>query len=134
MMFDAWPDVHEHLRGRMNVDNGAGAQMGMDGVQPDSRNPQTALKSRAAMEHGLLDAEPTRVTYPGAGRVYAREIPAHHNPENPYEPFASKLEWELSLWVDSHKIGSNAFDALLSIEGVSVPGAVPQISGELTIS
>ncbi|KAG0692011.1 hypothetical protein DFH29DRAFT_883251 [Suillus ampliporus] len=39
--------------------------------------------------------------------------------ENPYYPFASKIEWEVARWAKLHGASSTAFSDLLSIDGVS---------------
>lgn len=80
-----------------------------------------AMTARIAMEKQLLDAEPARVSYFGAGRVYSTVPQSSRTFDNPYTPFRTKLEWEFSIWVDRYKIGSNVLDALLGIEGVSEP-------------
>ncbi|VDC01268.1 unnamed protein product [Peniophora sp. CBMAI 1063] len=38
--------------------------------------------------------------------------------ENPYHPFATKLDWDLAAWAKTHSIGSNALTDMLKIEGV----------------
>ena len=41
--------------------------------------------------------------------------------DNPYAPFASKLDWEIACWAKLHGPGSTAFTDLLAIEEVSLP-------------
>jgi hypothetical protein len=41
------------------------------------------------------------------------------NPNNPYAPFASKLDWEIARWAKLRGPGSTAMSELLKIEGVS---------------
>jgi Plavaka transposase len=49
---------------------------------------------------------------------YRQSVSNADNP-NPYEPFSSKLDWELAYWAKRQGQGSNALTELLSIEGVS---------------
>ena len=42
------------------------------------------------------------------------------NPENPYSPFSSKLEWEIVQWAKMRGPSSTAFNEMMGIEGVSV--------------
>jgi hypothetical protein len=41
------------------------------------------------------------------------------NPENPFSPFSSKIEWEIARWAKTRGPSSTAFTELMSIEGVS---------------
>jgi hypothetical protein len=41
------------------------------------------------------------------------------NPENPFSPFFSKIEWEIAHWAKTRGPSSTAFTELMSIEGVS---------------
>ena len=41
------------------------------------------------------------------------------NQENPFNPFRSKVEWEVALWAKTRGPSSTAFTELMSIEGVS---------------
>jgi hypothetical protein len=41
------------------------------------------------------------------------------NQENPFNPFRSKVEWEIALWAKTRGPSSTAFTELMSIEGVS---------------
>lgn len=41
------------------------------------------------------------------------------NPENPFCPFSSKLEWEVAHWAKTRGPSSTAFTELMGIEGVS---------------
>ena len=41
------------------------------------------------------------------------------NQENPFNPFHSKVEWEVALWAKTWGPSSTAFTELMSIEGVS---------------
>lgn len=71
-----------------------------------------------------LRFKPTIVQYPNgeAGRT----IPAppgtenlNEDSDNPYAPFASKLDWEVAQWAKLRGQGSMAFSDLLHIDGVS---------------
>jgi hypothetical protein len=59
--------------------------------------------------------------------VEGRDIPANihyqqtlSDQDNIYEPFQSKLDWELAHWAKVHNVSQNAFTDLLRIEGVSI--------------
>lgn len=40
------------------------------------------------------------------------------NPDNPFSPFSSKLDWEIAHWAKTRGPSSTAFTELMSIEGV----------------
>jgi len=40
------------------------------------------------------------------------------DPENPFSPFSSKIEWEIAHWAKTRGPSSTAFTELMSIEGV----------------
>src|SRR5271168_2480729 len=42
------------------------------------------------------------------------------DPENPFSPFSSKIDWEIAHWVKTRGPSSTAFTELMNIEGVSV--------------
>ena len=42
------------------------------------------------------------------------------NPDNPFSPFSSRMEWEIANWAKTRGPSSTAFTELMSIEGVSV--------------
>ena len=44
---------------------------------------------------------------------------AINNPENPWAPFKSRIDWEVARWAKMRGPGSTAFSDLLGIEGVS---------------
>lgn len=41
------------------------------------------------------------------------------NPNNPFSPFSSKIEWEIAHWAKTRGPSSTSFTELMSIEGVS---------------
>jgi hypothetical protein len=41
------------------------------------------------------------------------------NPESPWAPFKSRMEWEIARWAKIRGPGSTAFDELIQIQGVS---------------
>lgn len=58
-------------------------------------------------------------------QVNDRDIPAQlyyqnklNNPNNPFAPFGSKIDWEIASWAKTHNISAGAVDDLLGIEGV----------------
>lgn len=75
-------------------------------------------------------AEPTIVHFPGrrAGEVCSTGITSmqqHENAfggrsENPYSPFASKIDWEFAKWAKLRGPSATSFTELLNISGVSV--------------
>lgn len=67
---------------------------------------------------------PTIVHYPDehAGTSVTpppEATPTSHNEDNPYSPFASKMDWELARWAKMRGPSSTAFSELLGIDGVS---------------
>jgi Plavaka transposase len=50
---------------------------------------------------------------------YCQSVSNSHHP-NRYEPFLSKLDWEIARWAKTQGPGSNSLTELLSIEGVSL--------------
>lgn len=42
-----------------------------------------------------------------------------NNPDNPFSPFSSQIEWEIAHWAKTQGPSSTAFTELMSIEGVS---------------
>ena len=60
-----------------------------------------------------------------AGKVYTDHdinrttyISQLGNPENPFSPFSSKIEWEIAHWAKTRGPSSTAFTELMSIDGV----------------
>lgn len=51
-------------------------------------------------------------------RAYEATLPQEDGPDNPYHPFASKMDWDVAAWAKQFNIGSNALTALLKIDGV----------------
>jgi hypothetical protein len=43
-----------------------------------------------------------------------------NNPNNPFSPFSSQIEWEIAHWAKTRGPSSTAFTELMSIEGVSL--------------
>lgn len=102
--------------------------MDMDG---DERGRLLTSEERRKVE-SCQWAEPVVVEYPSprAGesltsesaasygyKGYARELEAE-KADNPYLPFASKLDWEFAKWAKLRGPGSTATTELLNIEGV----------------
>lgn len=73
--------------------------------------------------------EPTIVYFPGRrpGEVYSEGIMGMQEyenalgglSENPYSPFASKIDWELAKWAKLRGPSATSFTELLDISGVS---------------
>ena len=73
--------------------------------------------------------EITRFSVGNAGAVYERthlngnkgyrRADSNADNSNPYDPFSSKLDWEIACWAKTRGPGSNALTELLSINGVS---------------
>lgn len=58
------------------------------------------------------------------------QLPQAANGNNPYHPFATKMDWEVASWAKNFGIGANALTALLKIDGVS-PDLTCRTAGEL---
>jgi len=81
-----------------------------------------------------LQGEPTVVHFPGrrAGEVYSKGIMTMEEcenalggpSENPYSPFASKIDWELAKWAKLRGPSATSFTEMLNISGVSGPQLV----------
>ena len=73
----------------------------------------------------------TKDRFPGAARTFGKgqtfldkfntDKFGHYRQENIYYPFASRLEWQLALWLLRSGISMSATDAFLSLEIVSFP-------------
>ena len=79
---------------------------------PLSRQPEIVKFSV-----GNAGAVYTKKTHIGNQR-YGQSVTNSHG-LNRYEPFSSKLDWEIARWAKTRGPGSNALTELLSIEGVS---------------
>lgn len=77
-----------------------------------------------------LNNKPYAVKFSGgnAGAVYmdqdrvdgnAAYTSQINNPDNPFSPFSSQIEWEIAHWAKTRGPSSTAFTELMSIEGVS---------------
>lgn len=60
-----------------------------------------------------------KTNHRGGNQSYLQSISNADNP-NPYEPFSSKLDWEIARWAKRRGQGSNALMELLKINGVSL--------------
>jgi hypothetical protein len=100
----------------------------------DEENPPLSELSnsrREAIQNALRQQVVVdRFPLPSAGAPLANCLPTHNsdhqygmhfhsNPNNPYAPFASKLDWEIARWAKLRGPGSNAMSELLKVEGVS---------------
>jgi len=63
--------------------------------------------------------------FPGVGKIYHTDEDVHpaYSEENcyqnnPFYPFASKLDWEIARWANEDGPGQAAFTRLLNIDGV----------------
>lgn len=52
----------------------------------------------------------------GTFKRWARE---HGDPNNPYHPFKSKLEWDIARWAKLEGPGASSFDRLMAFDSVS---------------
>ncbi|KAI0037998.1 hypothetical protein FA95DRAFT_1479531, partial [Auriscalpium vulgare] len=93
----------------------------------DAEHPNNA-DSRAAQEQRLWE-QPRVVRLPGAAgspvsQTTASTYDTHRtrvateDPNNPWAPFASKMEWEVAKWAKMRGPTSTAFSELLRIDGV----------------
>jgi len=97
-----------------------------DAVDPIYAGP--ALRLRGGAEE-ILQKRPFIVQFKEghAGAVYnqgAQNENGHYqeaigDPENPYAPFRSELEWNIARWAKLRGPSSTAFTELISIDGVS---------------
>lgn len=104
------------------LSNSNDEENGQDNTQPASR-----LRGGAEIE---LKNKPYIVKFSKgkAGAVYTNHdcidgntayISRISNPENPFSPFSSKIDWEIAHWAKTRGPSSTAFMELMSIEGVS---------------
>ncbi|KAG2130636.1 uncharacterized protein EDB93DRAFT_1255833 [Suillus bovinus] len=97
----------------------------------DNNNGGTDHQTRHQMEHRIIDQDSVHVVlYPDrrAGQpiaqaevqnvnaIYASNI---DGTENPYAPFHSQMDWEITQWAKLRGPSSTALSDLLSIDGVS---------------
>ena len=104
-----------------------------DDLQLPSHQP---FRLRGRFEEPLANRpEIINFSVGNAGAAYAR---THHNGNrgyrqfdngavNQYEPFSSKLDWEIACWAKTRGPGSNALTELLSIDGVSFCGCAKRM-------
>lgn len=102
-----------------------------DAGEQDGQNPPPGPGGAGLDEHEQLRRPPVHVRHFGgrAGEVirdpgvrvsdyneYARQVPG--TVDNPYAPFASRLDWEVAEWAKLRGPSATAFSELLMIPGV----------------
>ena len=102
-----------------------------DAGEQDGQNPPPGPGGARLDDHEQLRRPPVYVHHFGgqAGEVirdpgvrqsdyndYARQVPG--TAENPYAPFASRLDWEVAEWAKLRGPSATAFSELLKIQGV----------------
>ena len=110
-------------------------------LSPHSSNVPTAEASHGDSDAMDLDYEahgpasvPNKLTedhFPGAAQTFGKgqtffdkfnaDKFCNHRRENLYYPFASRLEWQLALWLLRSGVSMAATDAFLSLKIVSFP-------------
>ncbi|KZV71346.1 hypothetical protein PENSPDRAFT_577930 [Peniophora sp. CONT] len=50
--------------------------------------------------------------------TYEANLPASEDPNNPYHPFVTKMDWDIANWAKTYSIGANALTALLKVDGL----------------
>ncbi len=82
--------------------------------------------ARSHMEDELDSEVVYYKDFPNAGKVYCTNGEVHRaysktgqHSDNPFHPFASQLDWEISRWANTDGPGQAAFTRLLNINGVS---------------
>ena len=97
-------------------------------AREDETQPASRLRGGAEAE---LNNKPYAVKFTGgkAGAVYTDQDCVDgnteytlqiNNPNNPFSPFSSQIEWEIAHWAKTRGPSSTAFTELMSIEGVSI--------------
>ena len=95
----------------------------------EGRNPRHLDEAEGTQPHKDLWVEQTIFHFPGrrAGEVCSKGIMSMQEyenalggqSENPYSPFASKIDWELAKWAKLRGPSATSFTELLNIGGVS---------------
>ncbi|EPQ50619.1 hypothetical protein GLOTRDRAFT_50393 [Gloeophyllum trabeum ATCC 11539] len=91
-----------------------------DAVRGDRAHAEESLRKQPVIEKFELGAAGAPIREAGA-RVHAYSEymeGTHRSEENPWAPFASKLDWELARWAKLRGPSSTALTELLQIEGV----------------
>jgi hypothetical protein len=99
-----------------------------DDVEASGNETQPAMRLRGGAEvklknkpyavrftKGKAGATFTNHDYTDENTLYTSQM---GNPDNPFSPFSSKLEWEIAHWAKTRGPSSTAFTELISIEGV----------------
>jgi hypothetical protein len=99
-----------------------------DEVEASASETQGANRLRGGAEAELKNKPyAVKFTKGKAGAVYANQNYMDENtsytsrignPDNPFSPFVSKIDWEIAHWAKTRGPSSTAFTELMSIEGV----------------
>lgn len=102
----------------------------LEDVSIGEAGPGPSTASHSNISHTLLEDEEESRTYvwhPSAGRVYRQEKTVHSpslfsadasGSDQGYEPFNSRLDWEVAQWAVKEKISQKSFNRLLEIPEV----------------
>ncbi len=95
-------------------------------AQAPTAAPSDARSHRATVEEVLDEGEPIREAYPGAARIIRWDPEVHrlyeegaNGVENPWHPFATKMEWEIAKWAKESNTEDSTLNKLLTIPGAS---------------
>ncbi|KAF5339496.1 hypothetical protein D9757_015386 [Collybiopsis confluens] len=99
-----------------------------DGMLEDNNDPKSGIPTYRPMNHSLVedDTPDTCVWHSTAGGVFGYQRNVYErwqkilskkgtDVDKNYEPFASRLEWEMARWAVMEKVSQRSFDRLLQI-------------------
>ena len=124
---DDWEATHEALEPRSPhaqdpVHSRPDAQQARDAHDCGRQAVENNLRQRIVVDRFPLSSAGAPVAgnaNPHSYNMYGAAIQDAES--NPYAPFASRLDWQIALWVKKRGPGSTAASELLSIPGVSEP-------------
>lgn len=128
-IFDEQPDERPSLdnmdQPTSSATNGSDQRVRVENVSDDEDHEFHDNDGRARIEDELDQDYIFFQDFPGAGKIYRTTGDVHqayseenHYQNNPFYPFASKLDWEIARWANEDGPGQSAFTRLLNIDGV----------------
>ena len=87
--------------------------------QTEVEQSQAPDLSLEVEQFGGMAGKPIRTGGPTAGWIYQGRVGREDQPENPYAPFGSRVDWEFAKWAKLRGPTSTAVTDLLNIPGVS---------------
>lgn len=107
---------------------------------PPSIPTQNPTRRQGVEDHLWSDPIIEKFPIPTAGKIFRHEAENNYKHSrqrfsgpNPHQPFATKLEWEISRWAKLRGPSSTAFTELLAIEGVCAAVIMCLIQADLFI-